>query len=342
MNNFNEIELSIIIVTYNNENEINIAIDSINNRLDKVSYEIIVVDNFSKDKTRDIIKNNYNDIILIQLKENLGFAKANNIGLKLAKGNFILFMNPDVKIISDFIFYDMINFLKNNPEYMLVGTKIYNEDGSIQKTCARRFRTLPRHIFNFLHLDKISTKIKFIGKYIPSVNIYGFYYDRDIDVDVISGAFMMMNRKFYDNFGGFKELLFMGFDDDEICLRAHRKGFKIRFLHSLEIIHYSMRSTIPIQRTTLQKFTGPEAIFLFIREFQGKFLAVFYLFLIFLIIHFKLLFIPIFFVISFIFKKESKKIKNEIYSIYVNFLWVYFKFYSFFLKGEVNLKIKVD
>ncbi|HEY6906731.1 MAG TPA: glycosyltransferase family 2 protein, partial [Ignavibacteriaceae bacterium] len=127
-------DLSIIIVNYNVKEFLQNLIHSIRKAGTSLNYEIIIVDNSSSDGSVDFISEKFPDVTLISNKENLGFGKANNQALKIAKGHYILIINPD-SIVSEDTLTKMISFFENNPSVGLAGCKILNPDGTLQLAC---------------------------------------------------------------------------------------------------------------------------------------------------------------------------------------------------------------
>ncbi len=134
-------DLSIIIVNYNVKEFLQNLIYSIQKALSNIKTEIIIVDNHSEDGSIEFIREKllpFGGIKLIINEENLGFSKANNIGLAAAIGRYILLLNPDV-VVSEDTFKKMIDFFESNPDAGLAGCKILNPDGTLQLACRRSF-----------------------------------------------------------------------------------------------------------------------------------------------------------------------------------------------------------
>jgi len=132
------LDLSIIIVNYNVKEFLQNLLHSIDKASSGISKEIIIIDNASDDGSVEFIRNKYPLVNLIINKENLGFGKANNQALKIAKGKYILLINPDTIVSEDTIDL-MIKFFENNQDAGLAGCKILNPDGSLQLACRRSF-----------------------------------------------------------------------------------------------------------------------------------------------------------------------------------------------------------
>ena len=130
----NNIDLSIIIVSWNSKNYLVKCIDSILSKKSNIKYEIIVVDNASVDGSPEILRLKYPDVIIIQNPDNFGFAKANNIGIKESSGKYICFVNSDVEVLDNCI-YNMYTFMEENMDVGMAGPKIIGKDKIVQRSC---------------------------------------------------------------------------------------------------------------------------------------------------------------------------------------------------------------
>ncbi|MEK7167612.1 MAG: glycosyltransferase family 2 protein [Patescibacteria group bacterium] len=221
-------KLSIIIVSWNVKGLLKKCLESI-----KEDFEIIVVDNNSKDGTKEMVEKDFPEAKLIKNKKNLGFAKANNQGIQEAKGDCILFLNPDTEILDG----TLEKCLKEMDTGIgILGCKILNPDLTIQPS-VRRFPT-------FLNILLILSKLpKFF--HFKSLDHYlakDFNYDKSQEVDQVMGAFMMVKKEVLDKVGMFDERFFLWFEEVDFCRRAKRNGFKIYYLAEAEIIHYGGQS----------------------------------------------------------------------------------------------------
>lgn len=231
------VNLSIIILSYNTKELTLKCIKSVINQykkqLEEKSIEIIVVDNNSKDDSVSAISHLHQDLDLqanlkiILNKENLGFGKGCNLGASSAKGKYILFLNSDTEV-SDGGFLQMIDFLKKNPKVAILGGKLYNADGSPQRSSGK-FYSLPNLIIMLLGLERL-------GLLRSSPN-------KIKKVDWVSGACMMVDRNIFEKLEGFDEKLFMYIEDMEICFRAQKMGFSTYFYPSLKLEHKSLGSS---------------------------------------------------------------------------------------------------
>jgi len=232
------VELSVIIVNYNVKEFLQNLIHSLQKAVSKINHEIIVVDNASDDGSVEFIREKFPNINLIVNQTNLGFSKANNIALKIAKGKFILLINPDT-IVSEDTITKMIEFLNEHPDAGLAGCKILNPDGSLQLACRRSF---PGPWTSFCKVAGFSTlfpKSKLFAKY----NLTYLDENSTYEVDAISGSFMMMKREVYEKVGGFDEQFFMYGEDLDLCYRIQKNGYKVYYYPGTQIIHYKGEST---------------------------------------------------------------------------------------------------
>ncbi|BDQ04200.1 glycosyltransferase [Ignavibacterium sp.] len=231
-------DLSIIIVNYNVKEFLKNLLHSIKKASQNLSTEIIVVDNASDDGSIEMLREKFPEVKLIANDKNLGFGKANNIGLQLAKGKYILLINPDTLVAED-TFTKLIEFFETHPDAGMVGCKILNPDGSLQLACRRSF---PGPWTSFTKVTGLSTlfpKSKLFAKY----NLTYLDENQTYEVDAISGSFMMMRKEVYDKVDGFDEQFFMYGEDLDLCFRIQKAGYKIYYVHTTQIIHYKGEST---------------------------------------------------------------------------------------------------
>lgn len=231
-------DLSIIIVNYNVKEFLLNLLHSIEKASSNIDKEIIVVDNASDDGSVEAIKEKFPTVKLVENKNNIGFGSANNQGLKIAQGKYILFINPDC-IVSEDTFDKMISFFEGNVNCGLAGCKILNSDGSLQLACRRSF---PGPWTSF-------TKVTGLSNLFPNSRIFARYNlnyldeNRTYEVDGVSGSFMMIKRETYEKVGGFDEQFFMYGEDLDLCYRVQKAGFKVFYVPDTQIIHYKGEST---------------------------------------------------------------------------------------------------
>lgn len=224
-------KVSIIIVNYNTEKEIDKCLKSIQHsawRQDLSAsqrsiqhLETIVVDNASTDNSVEVIQK-FPQVKLIQNKNNLGFAKAVNQGLKVAKGEFLFFLNPDCELKRDTILR-LLDFAKKNPN-SIVGPKILNSDGTIQGSC--------------YNLPTVWGAVKeyWFGK----KGVYEKFAPLGVEplkVEAIVGAAMFMPKKVFEKLGGFDERYFLYYEDLDFCRKAAKLKIPVYYFPQATITH---------------------------------------------------------------------------------------------------------
>lgn len=213
--------ISIIIVNFNTGKFIFRCIDSISKFLLK-DKEIVVVDNNSNDGSLEKLKIR-KDIRLVENNENLGFAKAVNRGLQIAKGDFIFILNPDTELTKDSVGY-LFEFARQNKEVGIVAPKLLNPDGSVQPSCYHDPTLLAAFREYFADIKGA------FSKYAPPGS-------EPVKVDSVVGAAMFLSRRVIDKVGMFDERYFMYFEDLDYCRRIRNKGFNVYYLPRSKIYH---------------------------------------------------------------------------------------------------------
>ncbi len=240
------IDLSIIVINYNTKEITLNCLNSLKTSLmgEKINYEIILVDNCSKDGSFEVFNSlvkNDSRIKYYYQKENLGYSKANNLGAKLAKGKYLLFLNSDTFILNKAVGRLFDFYKKNEKEINFVGPKLLNFDLSAQPS-AGYFFTLPiTFLVLFLKGDRL--------------NLTRFSPQEIKKVDWISGACFLTKKKIFEAVGGFDEKIFMYMDEVDFFYRAKKMGYQVYFYPQAKIIHYGSASsskTYPI----LQLYRG--------------------------------------------------------------------------------------
>ncbi len=258
------VDLSIIIVNYNVKEFLENALISIKKAIEGINAEIFVVDNASEDGSVEMIKQKFPEVNLIANSENLGFAKANNQALKLARGKYILLINPDT-IVQEDTFKVLISFLESHPECGMVGCKVLNPDGTLQLACRRSFPTPWVAFTKMIGLSSLFPKSKIFAKY----NLTYLNPDEVAEVDAVSGSFMMIRREVYESVGGLDEDFFMYGEDIDWCYRIKKAGWKIYYVPFTQIIHFKGESTKRSNIDEIRVFY--EAMKIFVRKHYKEF-----------------------------------------------------------------------
>lgn len=233
----NSVDLSIVIINYNTCEMTCECIRSVINNTHELNYEIIVVDNGSTDNSQKELNQFYkifNNFKLIKNRENLGFAKANNQGIRKASGRAVLLLNSDTEIVDNSIFAAYQNLDKAD----ILTVRIRGQDGTNQQ--AGGFGpTLLNLFFWAFFLDDLPILRKLVKPY--QISDLSFF-EKDQNVDWVMGAFFMAKKKIFREVGMLDENIFMYGEEMEFCRRARKEGFKVRYFCEPSIIHFGMGS----------------------------------------------------------------------------------------------------
>lgn len=227
-------QLSIIILTYNSQEEITRCLASIAQhyapQLNSEKFEIIIADNASKDNSIKTVKSFFKETkfahLIIQNKENLGFAKGINEAVKKAKGKYVVFLNPDTKLLNQG-FEDALEYFKTNAKTGIIGGKLQNTQGDIEKSTGTDFGVWHILLLTF-GLDSIFGQRKAPGS--------------TVSVDWVSGGCMIVPTQLFLDMDGFDERYFMYVEDADLCRRSRAIDMKVVYLTQLEVEHVSHAS----------------------------------------------------------------------------------------------------
>jgi len=237
LKNKNDIVISIIIVSYNNFDILKRCLKSIYKYLTTIDFEIIVVDNNSVENGLDETIDGYPNIVVIQNKENKGFAKANNQGVNIAQGENILLLNNDTEFLDDPI-SEILTYVKDSIKPIIGAAKLLNIDMTYQPS-AYKFPTIWRLFSSNFFFEKLFKRTPLFNKY---------YLDIENEkspqiVNSVIGAFMLMKKKTYKELGGFDESFFFYHEDTDLCYRLANFGGETIYFPHLSLIHVGGGST---------------------------------------------------------------------------------------------------
>ncbi|HLV32383.1 MAG TPA: glycosyltransferase [Chitinispirillaceae bacterium] len=233
-----EILISVVIVNYKVPECLLDALRSLREADLYEKIEIIVVDNASNDNSQQLISTEFSNVNWIQLKYNVGFGKASNIGVKNAHGKYVLLLNPDTVIANNTLSVTL-KFMNEHPDAGLIGPKILNPDGTLQASCRRSFVTPSVAFYHFSGLSQLFPKSRRFGRY----NLT--YMDPNVaaQVDAVSGSFMFLSKKLFVEIGGFDEQFFLYGEDLDLCWRIRKKGYEIWYNPDAQMVHRKGRSS---------------------------------------------------------------------------------------------------
>jgi GT2 family glycosyltransferase len=228
--------LSVIIVNYNTSHLLKSCLEnlykSLKNTNIALSSEVIVVDNASSDQSVGVLRKDFPNVFLISNKQNYGFARANNIGISHAKGDYILLLNTDARVEGDAI-RTSLDILKKDSKIGVVGAKLLYEDRSLQMSVGF-FPTILRLANWMFFIDDVPFVRNFLSPY--HVSEPSFYEKRQ-EVDWVTGAYFMVQKKVLDVSGLLDESLFMYGEEVEWCYRIKKNKFKVVYDPHIKVIH---------------------------------------------------------------------------------------------------------
>ncbi len=228
------VDLSIIIISFNTSNFLKKCLESVFENISrKINYEVIVVDNNSTDDSVEMVKDKFPKVNLIRSNKNLGFSKANNLGLKKAKGKYILFLNSDTVIYKNTI-ERMINFMNKTEDAGAATCKVLLVNGRIDDASHRGFPTPWNSLCHFSGLSKIFPKLKILNGY----NLNYMDLNKTHEIDALAGAFMLVKREAGSEAGWWDEDYFFYGEDIDFCYQLKKQGWKIYYVPDVAILHY--------------------------------------------------------------------------------------------------------
>jgi len=231
-------DITIVILTYNTLDLTLACLSSIQRcSWGRYSHEVIVVDNASGDGTALVVKKQFPDSIVIKNSKNMGFAVGNNIGIKKARGRYIVLLNSDTEV-HPLVFTSMIEFMDKHELAGASTCRLLLPDGSMDPACHRGFPTPWNAFCYYTKLEKLFPKTKAFGGY------HQGYKDLTIahEVDVISGAFFMIRKDIIHHVGILDEAYFMYAEDIDYAYRIKEAGYEIWFNPTLSVLHRKKQS----------------------------------------------------------------------------------------------------
>jgi GT2 family glycosyltransferase len=231
-------DLSIILVNWNSLDFTEQCIASIEANACGLDYEAIVVDNASADAPCSSLTARFPSVTLVLSESNLGFGRANNLAARRSSGRYLLFLNPDTVVLNDAL-PRMVDLLATNPQAGAVGCRLINADGTVQMSCVQNFPTVLNQL---LALD-------FLKRRWPATPPWGI---RALDVtlrkpvhevEVVSGACILVRRQLFEWIGGFSPEYFMYAEEVELCHSIRRAGWSVLHAAEAQVTHFGGQST---------------------------------------------------------------------------------------------------
>lgn len=230
-------KLTIVIVNYNVKYYLEQCLFSVERALNGIQGEVYVVDNASSDGSIEYLRHKFPWVYYIENKKNLGFSVANNIAIRKARGEYVLLLNPDT-IVGEDTFRQCIEFMDAHPDAGGLGVRLQRTDGSM---ALESRRGVPTPWTAFCKMSGLCTTF-------PNSTVFGRYYmqylplDRAVEIEVLSGACMMIRAEVFTKCGLLDEDFFMYGEDIDMSYRILKAGYKNYFL-PVNILHYKGEST---------------------------------------------------------------------------------------------------
>lgn len=222
----------------------------------QVALEVFVVDNCSTDDSVQRVRSQFPQAHLIETAENRGYAYANNLALKLARGEFVVLLNPDTTVPPDGL-AQIGAFMRHYPQVGVVGPKLVRQDGSLDLACRRSFPTPEVSFYRMLGLSKLFPRSRRFGQY----NLTYLDPDELCEVDSVCGAFMMVRRDAMEKVGLLDESFFMYGEDLDWALRFKQMGWRVVYNPGVVVKHYKGESSKQSKRKTVPEFYRAMQIF---------------------------------------------------------------------------------
>lgn len=232
-------KVSVIIVNYNVKYFLEVCLHSVQRAIGNIPAEIIVVDNNSSDDSCRMVRSKFPDVILIENTDNKGFSKANNQGVEIAKGEYILFLNPDTVMPEDFL-RKTVAYMDTHPEAGALGPRLIDGKGTFAPDSKKSFPTLSVAIFKTTGINKIFSRSPYFNKYY-AVHVKEW---QTAEVEVLSGCCMLVRTKAMNEAGGaFDEDYFMYCEDVDLSYRIYKSKYTNIYYPEATLIHYKGEST---------------------------------------------------------------------------------------------------
>lgn len=231
-------DISVVIVNYNVKYFLEQCLQSVRLASEGLATEVIVVDNNSSDNSSEMVQEKFPEVLYIANKENVGFSRANNQAIRIAKGRYVLLLNPDTIVEKD-TFQKCIAFIDQHSDCGGLGVKMINGAGVFLPESKRGLPTPSVAFYKIFGLSTLFPKSKKFGRYTLSY----LNNDETNEVEILAGAFMMLRKATLDKIGLLDEDFFMYGEDIDLSYRIILGGYKNFYFPETRIIHYKGEST---------------------------------------------------------------------------------------------------
>lgn len=241
--------LSVIILNYNVRYFLEQCLLTVQEAVTGLDAEIIVVDNASADESCAMVRERFPNVILLENKENVGFSKANNQGVTIAKGEYVCILNPDTALQKN-TFKEVLSFAENHPDFGAIGIRYVDGTGNFLPECKRNIPSPKVSLHKILGLK--SEKYSYYATHLSETE--------SGKVAVLAGAFMLIKKARYQEVGGFDEDYFMYGEDIDLSYKLTKAGYANYYFGKIPMLHYKGESTTK-DKIYLRRFYGAMRIF---------------------------------------------------------------------------------
>jgi len=257
------LDVSIVIVSWNTRDILRDCLRTVYEQTEKTAFEVIVVDNASADGSGEMVRAEFPQTILVANPENSGYAAANNQGIRIARGRYILVLNSDTLILDGAV-DKMMAFADAQPRAGVLGCRVLNADRSLQPTCFLYPSPL-NLLLSMSYLSKLFPRNRFFGRETLS------WWDRSDTrpVDVVTGCFMFVRKAAIDQVGLMDEQYFMYGEETDWCYRFKQAGWQVLFTPVAQIVHYGGSSSSRVRIAMRLQLSA--SLLLFIRKHRSRF-----------------------------------------------------------------------
>lgn len=258
-------DVSVVILSYNVVALLKNCLESVLKFTKDLKFEVIVVDNASTDDSVEMLKKfQHDNFKLILSKENGGFAKGNNLGIKAASGKYLLLLNPDTLLVENTL-KTMFDWMEAHTDYAVVSCQLLDSEQKSSPT-GGYFPTLPKIAVWAFFIDDILVLNRIFSSYHPKADRYPL--NADCDLDWVTGAFFMVRREAMEKAGLLDENFFLYGEELEWCLRFKAAGWKVGYTPATKIIHLERKSSGGLPRNAvLGEFRGLK--YIYAKHFPG-------------------------------------------------------------------------
>ena len=244
------------------------GVNSIHNK--DIEYEVVVVDNASMDAPCQIITERFPWVKLILSDENIGFGRANNLGVHHSTGRYLLFLNPDTVVLGDAL-ARMLSETQARPQAGAVGCKLLNPDGTLQTSRVLGFPTIANQLLSLAWLQRRLPNLGLWGQR----PLHAAAHSKVDEVEVVPGAAILVPRPVFEAAGGFSPEYFMYAEEVDLCFAIRRAGWHNLHVKDAEIMHFGGQSTKQCE-DGFSAVTMRDSVYRFFRRNHGRSYAMLY------------------------------------------------------------------